>query len=163
MGLSALGRGGLEEVRHHLLSIRFRMNIDKGIETVGFLHVQKIQHPDLIALLLQKPACGTQQLTLGVKHHKAGVALHQILHSEACGLAGACAADHGGQKIPVMLRRVQADLNVHSHGLVVEGVFVPISLVDLMNIAPLSGTMLLSPAVSALVGESDCQSQCIEA
>ena len=51
--LCALGRCRLKEIRHQHLYLIVVGQIDEGVIAVAFLHVQQIQHPDLISGFLQ--------------------------------------------------------------------------------------------------------------
>lgn len=44
----------------------------------GLLHVDEIKHPHFISLCFQQLSGITQDFSLWVKHHKAGIALHDI-------------------------------------------------------------------------------------
>ena len=68
IGLAAFWRGGLKEIRHHLLHVVVIFQIGEGIVTMTFLHVQKINDADFIALPFQQGAAVPEQLTLTVQN-----------------------------------------------------------------------------------------------
>ena len=49
VALAPFRRGGFKQVGHKPLHIIVILQIDKGIVTIAFLHVDQIQHPDVIA------------------------------------------------------------------------------------------------------------------
>ena len=54
VGLAALGRRTLKEVRHKPLHIVIVPEIHEGVITMAALHIQQIQHTHFIALLFQQ-------------------------------------------------------------------------------------------------------------
>ena len=68
--LCALGRCRLKEIRHQHLYLVIIGQIDEGVIAVAFLHVQQVQHPDIIARFPQQSSGIPQQLALGVKTDK---------------------------------------------------------------------------------------------
>ena len=75
VGLTAFRRGAFEQVGYKSLHIVIVPQVDKRIVAMAFLHVQKIQHTHLIALLPQQVSRAAQQLALRVQHGKARVGL----------------------------------------------------------------------------------------
>ena len=53
LALAALRRGGLKEVGHKPLHVVVIPQVHKGVVTMAAVHIQKVQHPDLIPFLLQ--------------------------------------------------------------------------------------------------------------
>ena len=55
--LGALWRGVLEQVCHQPLNIVVVPKVNERIVAVGPVHIHKIQHTDLVPVLLQKSSC----------------------------------------------------------------------------------------------------------
>ena len=84
-GLAVLGGGRLKQVGHQPLDVVVVPQVDKGVVAEALLHIEQIQHTDLIAFLLQQVAGIPEQLPLGVQNNKTGVGLAEIgLGVETC-------------------------------------------------------------------------------
>ena len=54
VGLASLGRGRLEEIRHHFLHVVIALKIGERVIAMAFFHVQEIDHTDFIPHFFQK-------------------------------------------------------------------------------------------------------------
>ena len=111
IGLAALGCGRLEQIRHQHLHLVVIGQIDEWVIAVTFLHVQQIQHPDLISGFLQQPSGIAKQLAFGVKADKGRTLRRQASLIQAglgirTGLARAAAADDNGIQVALVLAAV---------------------------------------------------------
>ena len=149
VGLTAFRRGAFEQVGHKPLHIVVVPQVDKRIVAVAFLHIQKIQHPHLIALLPQQMPRTAQQLAFRVEHGKARVGLTQIRFGVKPRLACAAAADHDRVEIAAVLSSVQSHTDILREDLVVLRCSCPIFSVDGSSRAPLGRTVFLAAAVIA--------------
>ena len=149
VGLTAFRRGAFEQVGHKPLHIIVVPQVDKRIVAVAFFHVQKIQHPYLIALLPQQVSRASQQLTLRVQHGKARVCLTQIRLCEKPRLACTAAADHDRIEIAAVLSPVQSHTDILCEDLVVLRSGCPVFSVDGSGRTPLGRTVFLATAVIA--------------
>ena len=116
---------------------------------MAFLHIQKIQHTHLIALLPQQVSRASQQLTLRVQHGKARVCLTQIRLCEKPRLACTAAADHDRVEIAAVLSPVQSHTDILREDLVFLRLGCPVFSVDGSSRAPLGRTVFLATAVIA--------------
>ena len=92
--LTALRRGVLEQVRYQPLNVVVVPQIDKGIVAMAFLHVDKVNHLDLIALCFEQRTGVSEQLTFRVQDDKRGVGIHDVgLGIEPCFTGTGTAAD----------------------------------------------------------------------
>ena len=104
VGLAVLGGGGFKQVGHQTLDVVVVPQIDKGVVAEALLHIEQIQHTDLIAFLLQQVAGVPEQLPLGVQNNKTGVGLAKIgLGVEARFAGPGSANDHSVQVAPVLV------------------------------------------------------------
>ena len=109
LGLTALGRGVLKQVRYQPLNVVVIAQIDKGIVAMAFLHVDEVNHLNVIAFGFQQTAGVPQQFSFGIKAHKAGVGVHHIDFGEEPCFAGAAAAATQNVLIATVLSAVQTD------------------------------------------------------
>ena len=110
--MTALGGCCLEQVGYKPLYIVVALGIEKRIVAHGFFHVDEIKHPHFISLCFQQLSGITQDLSLWVKHHKAGIALHDIRLGIKSRFTRTRTADHKGIEISAMLVRVIPDLHI---------------------------------------------------
>ena len=118
IGLTAFRRGAFEQIGHKPLHIVVVPQVHKRVVAVAFLHVQKIQHTHLIALLPQQVSRTAQQLALWVKHGKARVGLAQIRFCVKSRFACAAAADHDRVEVAAVLPPVQTHTDILREDLV---------------------------------------------
>ena len=149
VGLTALRRGAFEQIGHKPLHIVVVPQVHKRIVAVAFFHIQKIQHPHLIALLPQQMSRASQQLALRVQHGKARVGLTQIRFCIKPRLACAAAADHDRIEVAAVLPSVQTHTDILREDLVVLRLGCPVFPVDGSGRAPLGRTVFLATAVIA--------------
>lgn len=151
--LRALRCGVLEEVRHQTLDIVVAAQIHKRVVAMAFLHVDEIQHLDVVPLGREKVSGITQKLTLRVKHNIAGICLTQVWFGEKPCFSGAGAAADQRIQIAPVFASVQPDGDILREDLVSRWDFVCVLSVHLHGRAPLGGAVLLPPPVIALGGE----------
>ena len=116
---------------------------------MAFLHIQKIQHPHLIALLPQQMSRTAQQLAFRVEHGKARVGLTQIRFGVKSRFACAAAADNERVEVAAVLSSVQSHTDILREDLVVLRHSRPVFSVDGSSRAPLGRTVFLAAAVIA--------------
>lgn len=116
---------------------------------VAFLHIQKIQHPHLIALLSQQMPRTAQQLAFRVEHGKARVGLTQIRFGVKSRLACAAAADNDRIEVAAVLSPVQSHPDILCEDLVGLRRSRPVFSIDGSSRAPLGRTVFLTAAVIA--------------
>ena len=109
LALSALGRGVLEQVRHQPLDVVVAAEIDERVVAVAFLHVDKVDHLNVVPLVPQQVPGVPQQLALGIETHKAGVGVHDVGLCKKPRLARARAAADQDIEIAAVFASVQAD------------------------------------------------------
>ena len=147
VGLTAFRRGAFEQVGHKPLHIVVVPQVHKRVVAVAFLHVQKIQHPHLIALLPQQVSRTAQQFALRVQHGKARVGLAQIRFRIKPCFACAAAADHDRVEVAAVLSSVQTHPYILREDLVVLRCSRPVFSVDGSSRAPFCRTVFLASAV----------------
>ena len=76
--MAPFGSGGFEQVCYHLLHIVVVLQIGKGVIAVAFVHIQKIDHFDLITLPFQQATAIAEQLSFAIQDEKRGVRLAEI-------------------------------------------------------------------------------------
>ena len=149
VGLAAFWRGAFEQIGHKPLHIVVVPQVDKRVVAVAFLHIQKIQHPHLIALLPQQMSRTAQQLAFRVEHGKARVGLTQIRFGVKSRFACAAAADNERVEVAAVLSSVQSHTDILREDLVVLRRSRPVFSVDGSSRAPLGRTVFLAAAVIA--------------
>ena len=116
---------------------------------MAFVHIQKIDHLDLIPLPFQQAAAITEQLSFAIQDEKRGVRLAEIdLGIKAAFSCAAAAADQSIER-PAVFSSVQPHADVLGKNAVLKRVFIPVFLVHGPRIAPFGGTVFLAPAVVA--------------
>ena len=100
------------------------------------LHVQQIQHPHFIALLLQQITGIPDQLALRVEDNKAGVGLAEIGFGVKAGFARTAAAHDHGVEVAAVLSAVQPHAHALGKELVGLRLFGPVLLVNSFGVAP---------------------------
>ena len=161
VGLAALGGRALKEVGHQTLHIVIVPEIDEGVITVAALHVQQIQHPHFIALLLQQITGIPDQLALRIEDHKAGVGLAEIRFCVKSRLARAAAAHDHGVEVAAVLSAVQPHTHALGKELVGLRLFGPVLLVNGLSVAPFSRAVFLPAPVVMPGGEIDTEAHSI--
>ena len=116
---------------------------------MAFLHIQKIQHTNLITLLPQQMPRTAQQLAFRVENGKARVGLTQIRFGVKSRFACAAAADNDRIEVAAVLSPVQSHTDILREDLVVLRLGCPVFSVDGSGRAPLGRAMFLAPAVIA--------------
>ena len=116
---------------------------------MAFFHVQKIQHPYLIALLSQQMPRTAQQLAFRVENGKARVGLAQIRFGVKSRFACAAAADNDRIEVAAVLSPVQSHTDILREDLVFLRLGCPVFSVDGSSRAPLGRTVFLATAVIA--------------
>ncbi len=159
LALTALGRGVLEQVRHQPLDVVVAAEIDKRVVAVAFLHVDKVDHLNVVPLGFQQVPGVPQQFALGIEAHKAGVGVHDIGLCEKPRLARAGAAAHQNIEVAPVFASVQPYGYVLRQYLVLGHFPVGVLLPDGLGGAPLGGAVFLPPAVVAVGGEVDTDAQ----
>ena len=157
VGLAALGGRALKEIGHQALHIVIIPEIDKGVITVAALHVQQIQHPHLVAFLLQEITGIPDQLALRIENHKAGVGLTEIGFCVKSRLARAAAAHDHGVEVAAVLSAVQPHAHALGKELVGLRLFGPVLLVNGFGVAPFGRTVFLPAPVVAPGGEINAE------
>ena len=109
LALTALGRGVLEQIRDQTLDVVVAAEVDKRVIAVAFLHVDKVDHLNVVPLGFQQVAGVPQKFPLGVKAHKAGVGVHDVGLCKKPRLARARAAADQDIEIAAVFASVQAD------------------------------------------------------
>ena len=153
LALRAFRCGVFEEVCHQTLDIVVAAQIHKRVVAMAFLHVDEIQHLDVVPLGREKVSGITQKLTLRVKHNIAGICLTQVWFGEKPCFSGAGAAADQRIQIAPVFASVQPDGDILREDLVSRWDFVCVLSVHLHRRAPLGGAVLLPPPVIALGGE----------
>ena len=148
--LTALGGCCLEQIRDKPLYIVVTLGIEKRIVAHGLLHVDEIKHPHFISLCFQQLSGVTQDLSLWIKHHKAGIALHDIRLGIKSRFARTRTADHKGIEISAMLVRVVPDLHILRQDFVHLPWGLAVLLGDLLCFPPLGGAVFHAAAVIGL-------------
>ena len=120
---------------------------------MAFLHVDEIQHLDVVPLGREQVSGITQKLTLRVKHNIAGIGLTQVRFGEKPRLARAGAAADQGVQIAPVFASVQPDGDILREDLVSRWDFVCVLPVHLHGRAPLGGAVFFPPPVIPLGGE----------
>ena len=149
VGLAAFRRGAFEQVGHKPLHIVVAPQVHKRVVAVAFLHIQKIQHPHLIALLPQQMSRTAQQFAFRVQHGKARVGLAQIRLCVKSRLACAAAADNDRIEVAAVLSSVQSHPDILREDLVFLRHSRPIFSVDGSGRTPLGRTVFLASTVIA--------------
>ena len=149
VGLAAFWRGAFEQIGHKPLHIVVVPQVDKRVVAVAFLHIQKIQHPHLIALLSQQVSRAAQQLALRVEYGKARVGLTQIRFGVKSRFACAAAADNDRVEVAAVFSSVQSHPDILREDLVVLRRSRSVFSVDGSGRAPLGRTVFLATAVIA--------------
>ena len=160
IGLAALGRGCLEQIRHQHLHLVVIGQIDEGVIAVTFLHVQQIQHPDLISGFLQQPSGIAQQLAFWVEADKGRTLRRQASLIQTglgirTGFACAAAADDDSIQIALVLAAVQPHADVLREHLVRLWRARPVLSVHGFRIAPFGRTVFLAAPVMTAGGKID--------
>ena len=153
-GLAVLGGGVLEQVGDKALNVIVVPQIHKWVVAKGRCHVNQIENFDPVALGFQQAACAAELLPLGVQHDKRTAALHEVGQTVEAGLAGAGTAHHNDVQIPHGASAIQP----HGDVLGEQGIFfrvpaVPVFPVNGGGVAPFGGTMFLSAAITAFIGQ----------
>ena len=164
--LCALGRCRLKEIRHQHLNLVVIGQIDEGVIAVAFLHVQQIQHPDIIARFPQQSSGIPQQFTLGVKTDKGRPLRRQarLIQAGLCiaaGLACAAAADHDRVQVAPVLPAVQPHADVLGEHLVWLRWLGAVFPVQPLWTAPFGGAVFYAPPVVAPGGQHHSHQQTI--
>ena len=153
LALRALRCGVLEEVRHQTLDIVVAAQIHKRVVAMALLHIDEIQHLNVVPLGREKVSGITQKLTLRVKHNVAGIGLAQVWFGEKPCFSGAGAAADQGIKIAPVSAAVQPDGDVLREDLVLRRNLVCILPVHLCGRTPMGGAVFFPPPVIPLGGE----------
>ena len=77
LGLAALGRGIFEQVGDKPLDVVICFQIDKWIVAMAFLHVDQIQHLNVISLFLQEITAIPKHFAFRVQNHIAAGGIHK--------------------------------------------------------------------------------------
>ena len=94
LALGAFRCGVLEKVGDKALNVVVVSQIDERVVAMAFLHVDEVDHLNVVTLGFQKPARITKQFTLRVQTHKAGVGVHHIwLGKKPCLACAGASAD----------------------------------------------------------------------
>ena len=120
---------------------------------MALLHIDEIQHLNVVPLGREKVSGITQKLTLRVKHNIAGIYLTQVWFGEKPCFSGAGAAADQRIEIAPVFASVQPDGDILRENLVLRRNPVCVFFVHLRGRAPLGGAVLLPPPVIALGGE----------
>ena len=133
---------------------------------MAFLHVQQIQHPDIIARFLQQSSGIPQQLALRVKAHKGRPPWRQarLIQAGLCvaaGLACAAAADHDRVQVAPVLSAVQPHADVLGEHLVRLRWLGTVFPVQPLRAAPLGGAVFHATPVVAPGGQQRSHQQAI--
>ena len=158
VGLAPLGCGTLKEIGHKALHIVIVPEINKGVIAMAALHVQQVQHPHLIALLLQQIAGIPRQLAFRIENDKAGVGLAEVGFGIKPRLARAAAAYHNGVQIAAVLSAVQPHADILREQLIGLRLLCPVFSVHGSGVAPFSRAVFLPAPVVASGGEIDTES-----
>ena len=145
--MTALWGCCLEQIRDKPLHIVVALGIEKRIVAHGLLHVDEIKHPHFIPLCFQQLSGITQDLPLWVKHHKAGIALHDIRLGIKSRFARTRTADYKGIEVSAVLVRVVPDLHILRQDFVHLPWGLAVLLGDLLCFPPLGGTVFHAAAV----------------
>ena len=116
---------------------------------MAFLHVQKINDADFIALPFQQGAAVPEQFSLTIQHEKRGVGLAQVDFGIEAALACAAAAHHQGVQIAAVLPAIQPHADVLREDAVLKWVFGPVLFVHSSGVAPFGRTVFFAPSVIA--------------
>lgn len=114
-----------------------------------FLHVQKVNDADFIALPFQQSAAVPEQLALTIQHKIRGVGLAQVDFCIEPAFSCAAAAHHQGVQIAAVLPAVQSHADVLGEDAVLKRVFRPVLLVHGSGVAPFGRTVFFAPSVIA--------------
>ena len=120
---------------------------------MALLHIDEIQHLNVVPLGREKVSGITQKLTLRVKHNIAGICLTQVWFGEKPCFSGAGAAADQRIQIAPVFASVQPDGDILREDLVSRWDFVCVLPVHLHGRAPLGGAVFFPPPVIALGGE----------
>ena len=148
--MTALGGCCLEQIRDKPLHIVIALGIEKRIVAHGLLHVDEIKHPHFISLCFQQLSGITQDLSLGVKHHKAGIALHDIRLGIKSRFARTRTADYKGIEISAVLVCVIPDLHILRQDFVHLPWGLAVLLGNLLCFPPLGGAVFHAAAIIGL-------------
>ena len=164
--LCALGRCRLKEIRHQHLHLIVVGQIDEGVIAVAFLHVQQIQHPDIIARFPQQSSGIPQQLALGVKADKGRPLRRQARFIQAglciaAGLACAAAADYDRVQVAPVLPSVQPHADMLGEHLVRLRWLGAVFPVQPLRAAPFCGAVFHATPVAAPGGQHRSHQQAI--
>ena len=145
--MTALGGCCFEQIRDKPLHIVVALSIEKRIVAHGLLHVDEIKYPHFIFLCFQQLSGVTQDFSLWVKHHKAGIALHDIRLGIKARFARTRTTDYKGIEISAVLVCVIPDLHILRQDFVHLPWGLAVLLGDLLCFPPLGGTVFHAAAV----------------
>ena len=128
---------------------------------MGLFHFQQIQNTDFKALGFQQSAGVTEQFALGIQDYHTGVCLTDQRPAAALALTGATAADEYRQQIAKVLQAVEGHGKVLGQRLIGFRVWIPVFLIQLMDVAPLGGAVFFTPAVVPTRGKKHAKTQTI--
>ena len=116
--MTAFRGGGLDEIVHQLESVLLIPQIAEGVVAVALLQVDQIEHPDLVPVLLQPAASGSEHLLLRVGDHIVGIGLQDVGFHIAPGLGRAAAANNQDVEGAAVFVGVQAQADMAGQDLV---------------------------------------------
>ena len=161
LGLAALWRGVLKQVRHQTLNVIVTAQVDKGVVTMAFLHVDEVDHLNVIAFGFEEISGIPEQFPLGVEAYQAGIGVHDIHFRKETGFARAAAAAAKNIQIAAVFSAVQTDGHILREYLVGRLFPVCVLLIDHARNAPFGRAVFLPSPVVAVGGQIDADAQTI--
>ncbi len=153
LALAALRRGVLKKVRHQTLNVVVVTKIYKRVVAMALLHVDEVDHLNVIAFCFQEPARVPEKLALWVEAYETAVGVHDVGFCKKPRLASTGAAADQDVQVAAVLSSVEADGDILRQNLVCGPVPAGILLVDRARRAPFRRAVFLTPPIVSVVGE----------
>ena len=106
LGLAALGRGVFEQVGDKPLDVIIRFEIDKRIVAMAFLHVDQIQHLNVVSLFLQEITAIPKHFAFRIQNHIAAGGVHKAGLGKEASFTGTGTAATKDVKISAVLSAI---------------------------------------------------------
>ena len=125
-----------DECGDQFQNVLFAMNIGERIVFHGLTEVDRIQHPDLIAILQKRAAAGEKDLAFRIRDHVAAVHLEKIGFQPESRLAGPGSADDKDILVSRILRILGPALHSKGFCLSQDHVLLKIRIDEWLDIFP---------------------------
>ena len=144
VGVGVLGGGVADKVADELQHVGVAADIAEWVVAVGAFQIHQVKNFDHISLAEQQGDGVPGQFSFWIGADIGGVGEVDVGLDHIPGLAGAAAAHHNLQKIPLVFPAVQAHADMLGEDDIVLRVFILVFAAKLFGVAPVGGAVFLS-------------------